>query len=265
MTDPFVNRELWWLEESGSLLDDARDPAAPPLARLRCAGRHQREPGRVLHGPDPAAQAPGSRSQPGGPAGPRAGRCAAALLRRPARAAGPGRHRAAAAGGSHPPATVLAAGAVPRHHPSSPDAARGGPRASLAVPRQPGAGAAGLDSPRGGLGPPPQRAVHRPHPGAGAATVHLRDRRAPPARVQRSPVWRSFMRRWRGPDGRRPRRILGARRSRESGSWRPSPTRRCRLSPGIGSCSIRGPPGPRHATLPACARGRTPGRGRAPM
>jgi polyphosphate kinase len=35
MTDPFVNRELWWLEESGSLLDEARDPAAPPLARLR--------------------------------------------------------------------------------------------------------------------------------------------------------------------------------------------------------------------------------------
>jgi len=35
MTDPFVNRELWWLEENGSLLDEARDPAAPPLARLR--------------------------------------------------------------------------------------------------------------------------------------------------------------------------------------------------------------------------------------
>ena len=35
MTDPFVNRELWWLEENGSLLDEAQDPVAPPLARLR--------------------------------------------------------------------------------------------------------------------------------------------------------------------------------------------------------------------------------------
>lgn len=35
MTDPFVNRELWWLEENGPLLDEARDPAAPPLAQLR--------------------------------------------------------------------------------------------------------------------------------------------------------------------------------------------------------------------------------------
>src|SRR5262245_13127604 len=33
--DPFVNRELWWLEENCSLLEEARDLAAPPLARLR--------------------------------------------------------------------------------------------------------------------------------------------------------------------------------------------------------------------------------------
>ena len=33
--DPFVNRALWWLEANGSLLEEARDPAAPPLARLR--------------------------------------------------------------------------------------------------------------------------------------------------------------------------------------------------------------------------------------
>ena len=36
--DPFVNRELWWLEGNWSLLEEARDPAAPPLARLRSLG-----------------------------------------------------------------------------------------------------------------------------------------------------------------------------------------------------------------------------------
>jgi polyphosphate kinase len=36
--DPFVNRELWWLEGNWSLLEDARNPAAPPLARLRSLG-----------------------------------------------------------------------------------------------------------------------------------------------------------------------------------------------------------------------------------
>jgi polyphosphate kinase len=36
--DPFVNRELWWLEANSPLLDQARDAAAPPLARLRSLG-----------------------------------------------------------------------------------------------------------------------------------------------------------------------------------------------------------------------------------
>jgi polyphosphate kinase len=36
--DPSVNRELWWLEGNCALLDEARDPAVPPLARLRSLG-----------------------------------------------------------------------------------------------------------------------------------------------------------------------------------------------------------------------------------
>jgi polyphosphate kinase len=38
MTNPFVNRELWRLEGNWSLLEAARDAAAPPLGRLRSLG-----------------------------------------------------------------------------------------------------------------------------------------------------------------------------------------------------------------------------------
>jgi len=104
MTDP------WAVVARGERLAPGRRPGsgrAAPRAAAR-AGRHQREPGRVLHGSDPVAQAPGSRRSQVARRARELVAGAAALLRRPARAAGPG------------------------------------------------------DSPRGGLGAPPPRAVHRP-------------------------------------------------------------------------------------------------------
>jgi polyphosphate kinase len=345
MTDPFVNRELWWLEESGSLLDDARDPATPPLARLRAlaaisANLDEFFTGRI----PPLKRLARDRSQ--------VARRVRELVDAQRRCFDDLREPLARAGivllqpadltrrqrywleerflaTIFPLLTPLAAG------PGHPFPFLGNRALALLVSTRPAVDSALPHSERSIVAIPgqalprciPVTDVHRPHPFmlleevvrlhlpaichgydiVSSHTIRVTRETGGPARPARGrrrgmavrlqvddrvpPDVLALLRAElglsdddvhagagvvalsglaelhaavAGLDGRGRRRILGPRRSRESGSWRPSPTRRCRPSPGIGSFSIRGPPGPRHATLPAYARGRTLGRGRAP-